>query len=152
MESSTQTATELLTVDAIQTLLGKIQYKDWKFIVHHKDVWENGGWDVMYLIRAEWMAPDNVTGVVEKQQSRWWVISKHATKTEIVNTAFLCMRVAEEHEFREGFKYKAEGLVGDTLTTPYNTHVDIDVLGRASEQVDVRIDTRPEAPKNQRRE
>ena len=137
------------TLDRIQRILDEeVRYKDWKFVAQRQDVWENGGWASGFRMRAEWMAPDNVTGVMDKQQSRWWVISRHSRKTEIVNNAFLCTKVAEEHELREGFKYLCDG----EWTTPYNTHADIDELARASMRVDVRIDTRPEAPANQRRE
>ena len=133
------------SVDRLQLVIDKeVQYKDWKFVVDHRDVLNNLGWDVDLRLRVEWIALDNVTGKMEKQQSRWWPISKHAVKTEVVNTAFKCVLVAEEHEIRETFKYKGQMV--------YNTHIDIDTLASVSESVDVRVDTRPEAPKNQRRE
>lgn|SRR5579863_292739 len=133
------------TVDRVQYILDtEVKYKDWRFLVDHRDVWVNGGWDTDFRLRAEWMGADAVTGTLEKQQSRWWGFSKHAVKTEIIQTAFLCVLKAEEHEIRELFRYKDKA--------PFNSHIDIDTLASMSEDVDVRTDPRPEAPKNQRRE
>lgn len=133
------------TVDGIQEIVNaEVKYKDWKFIIQKRDIWENGGWDYEFRLRAEFMAPDAETGIMEKQASRWWIISKHAVKTEIINTAFFCVKTAEEHELRETFKYKTAAV--------YNTHIDADTLAQMATDVDVRVDTRPDAPKNQRRE
>ena len=133
------------TVDRIQSMLDtEVQYKDWKFVVNHRDVFVQGSWDVDLRLRAEWLAPDAATGQMEKQQSRWWPLSKHMVKTEIVQTALKCAFVAEEHEIRETFKYKGRAA--------YNSHIDIETLWQWAEDVDVRVDPRPEAAKNQRRE
>lgn len=134
-----------------------VRYKDWKFVVQEETTVEtaknsSGGVNIAYDIdlhlRAEWFAPDNVTGAEEKQSSRWWRLSKHMRKNEIINTAFACVKMAEEHEMREGFLYR----LGENWTMPYNTHTDVDELAAASVVVDVRVDPRPEAPANQRRE
>jgi hypothetical protein len=133
------------TADRVQYILdNEIKYKDWRFVVGHLDVWENGGWDTLLYLRAEWMGADAETGNLEKQQSRKWFLDKHMVKTEVIQTAFLCVLKAEEHEIREGFKYKGKA--------PFNSHIDIDTLAVMSDNVDVRTDPRPEAPKNQRRE
>jgi hypothetical protein len=139
----------LWTGAQIQTLLDtKVRYKDWKFIVQQEDVNRNASWDIDIHLRVEWMAPDNVTGKIEKQQSRWWRISKHSTLTEIINCAFICIQTAEKHEQRENFQYEHNG----RWTMPYNTHTHIEALAEASPIVDLRVDTRPDAPVNQRRE
>ena len=139
------------TGDRIQHMLDtEISYKDWKFIVQERTILtydkEHGSrkTDIDLRLRAEWPAPDAGTGQMEKQQSRWWPLSKHMVKTEIIQTALKCVFVAEEHEIREAFKYKGKA--------PFNTHIDVDTLVAVSEKVDVRTDTRPEAPANQRRE
>jgi hypothetical protein len=135
--------------EQIQTLLDtKVRYKDWKFVIEQEDVFKNGGWDIDLHLRAVWMAPDNVTGKPEEQKSRWWRLSKHMTLTEIINTAFACCQMAEKHEFRENFNYKHD----DQWTMPYNTHTYIEALAKASPIVDLRIDTRPDAPANQRKD
>jgi hypothetical protein len=143
----------------IQELLDtQVKYKDWKFIVQEEittggvERFEGGiklaDIDTDIHIRAEWLAPDNVTGAIEKQQSRWWRVSKHSRKNEIINAAFALVKMAEEHEMRENFQYMFEG----QWTMPYNTHTDVDWLAEASLHLDLRVDTRPEAPKNQRRD
>ena len=137
-----------------------VRYKDWKFVVQEEKIaGEHEGYhldafhpayvkDIDLHLRAEWFAPDNVTGVLEKQSSRWWRLSKHMRKNEIINTAFACIKMAEEHEMRESFLY----LHGSGWTMPYNTHTDVDELAAASVVVDIRTDNRPEAPANQRRD
>lgn len=133
----------------IQELLDtKVRYKDWKFVVEQEDVMRSGIWDIDLHLRVVWLAPDNVTGNPEEQKSRWWRLSKHMTLTEIINTAFACCQMAEKHEFRENFNYK----LGEQWTMPYNTHTFIEALAAASPIVDLRVDTRPDAPANQRRE
>jgi hypothetical protein len=145
------------TREQIQELLDtQVKYKDWVFVVQEEQTaitQELEGWvsmtpDVDLHIRAEWTAPDNVTGAMEKQQSRWWRVSKYSRKNEIINAAFACIKMAEEHEMRESFKYLFEG----QWTMPYNTHTDVDWLAEASLHLDLRVDSRPEAPKNQRRD
>ena len=145
----------------IQELLDNfVRYKDWKFVVQEEIVavetpaQPDDAYvpvrrsDIDIHIRAEWMALDNVTGAMERQASRWWRVSKHSRKNEIINTAFACIKMAEEHEMRENFLYK----LGEDWTMPYNTHTDVDELAAASVIVDVRVDNRKQAPKNQRRD
>lgn len=154
MGTATSTEQKVWSANGIQRMLNhEIQYKDWNFSVQERGLAEDKETDLR--LRAEWEAPDAVTGKMEKQQSRWWPLSKHMVKTEIIQTAFLCVLKAEEHEIRESFKYWKHDLAatGDGYwTSPFNSHIDIDTLASASEYVDVRVDTRPEAPGNQRRE
>jgi hypothetical protein len=141
--------------EQIQAMLDtEIQYKDWRFVVSQRDVQTGGIWDIDLRLRAEWIGADAETGKPEKQQSRWWPLSKHMVKTEIIQTAFLCVLKAEEHEIRETFKYfiRESHDGSGRWAAPFNSHIHIDALARASHDVDVRQDTRPEAPKNQRRE
>lgn len=63
---------------------------------------------------------DNETGEPTRWQGRKWSLSKHMTDGEVVQTAFLAARVADEHELREQFTYKGE--------TIFNPHYDIDRL------------------------
>src|SRR5271170_145471 len=81
----------------IQELLDtQVKYHDWKFVVQEETIAERENTtmgatvirDVDLHIRAEWFAPDNVTGAMEKQQSRWWRVSKHSRKNELINAAF----------------------------------------------------------------
>ena len=98
----------------IQELLdNNVRYKDWRFVVQEELLAKQLApdqiaeiHDIDLHVRAEWFAPDNITGAPEKQQSRWWRLSKHMRKNEIINTAFACIKMAEEHEMRESFLYR----------------------------------------------
>lgn len=73
-----------------------------------------------------YMEPEEGSGRCSKSgdamawKSRKWYISPHKTKSEIVQTAFLCAKTAMEHELRETFTYK-----GVTVLDP---HLDLDHL------------------------
>jgi hypothetical protein len=160
MESSTpapQTEQTLWNGTQIQKMLNEeVRYKDWRFVVQSRDVMGHlGPQDVDIRLRAEWTGADAATGKPELQQSRWWPLNPHMVKTEIIQTAFLCVLKAEEHEIRETFKYFRQDHAADFggfWAAPFNSHIHIDTLAWASEEVDVRTDPRPNAPKNQRRE
>lgn len=156
-QQPTLPANHVWTKDELQELLDKhTRYQpngvgsEWKWVVKQLDYNHDGGWDKVFHVRVEWVGADNVTGKQEVQQSRWWVVSKHARKNEVMSTAFACVKMAVEHELREQFNYRTteEG----PWSMPYNTHTDVDALATASEIVDIRVDSRPNAPKNQRRE
>jgi hypothetical protein len=154
MEATATSTERVWSANGIQRMLNhEVGYKDWKFVVHERRLAADNETDLR--LRAEWEAPDAITGKPERQQSRWWPLTKHMVKTEIIQTAFLCVLKAEEHEIRETFKYWKHDLAADGngyWTSPFNSHIDIDTLASASEYVDVRVDTRPDAPANQRRE
>jgi hypothetical protein len=139
----------------MQRLLDEnVSYKNWHFIVDERTIHFQFSPDAPesevadLRLRAEWLGPDAETGKMENQQSRWWPLSEHMCKTEIIQTAFLCVLKAEEHEIRETFRYKGKA--------PFHTHIDIETLAAASGHVDVRTDTRPRPanvpPPKQRRE
>lgn len=64
---------------------------------------------------------------------RKWRISEHATKSEVVQTAFMAYLAWLEHEARETFRYRGEAIFGP--------HFDVDtlaVLAASSTNYDVR--------------
>lgn len=64
--------------------------------------------------------PDVYTGKDETQFTRKWLISPHATKSEIVQTCFKLCITSMEHRCREHFKYMN--------TRVFGPHFDIDDL------------------------
>jgi hypothetical protein len=63
----------------------------------------------------------NVTGqTMDAWYGRKWLISEHMTDGEIVQTVFLAVQVAMEHETRELFKYKGQAIL--------DPHYDIEKL------------------------
>lgn len=74
------------------------------------------------LLFYKWEGVDNNTNAQVKLTSRKYYISPNMLDVEIVQTAFLCLKTALEHELREAFKYKGVAVFGphldlDTLTT-----------------------------------
>lgn len=75
---------------------------------------------------------------VDPEEGPWsgrkWVLSPHATYSEVVNTAFAAVMAAMEHEVREKFLFRG--------SRPYSPHLDVDVLCGADRQG--YHDTRPD--------
>jgi hypothetical protein len=62
---------------------------------------------------------------------RKWYVSSHATLSEVVQTAFLAVRVAQEHELREQFKYGGKAIFGP--------HYNVNALAALEIPHDVRV-------------
>lgn len=62
----------------------------------------------------------NVTGKPMPWKGRKWVLSKWMTDGEVVQTVFMALMAAMEHEAREGFLYKGYAIL--------DPHYDIDKL------------------------
>lgn len=107
----------------INTILGEVSFPGYTFQV--------GGTD-RFWIRASFTEKCSVTGVVGAQHTRRWYVSKDATKSEVVQTAFKCVLTSIEHEARESFKYRGKAIFGP--------HFDVDALHRicAARELDYR--------------
>ena len=88
----------------IVEILNEISYLDWEFRV---DEMGNG-----YFIQVLFNAPDIHTGTIEQQRGRKWYVSPYSSDSEIVQTVFLAIMVAEEHERRENFRFNNEMIFG----------------------------------------
>ncbi len=64
--------------------------------------------------------PCNRTGEIQGWKGRKWKLSGHMTDGEVVQTAFLAVTTALEHEARENFKYKGVSV--------FDPHYDIEAL------------------------
>lgn len=73
-----------------------------------------------FYIQLRYEEPDINTGEVSTQYCRKWYISKHSTKSEIVQTVLKACLTSVEHMVREHFRYQ-----GVPVLTP---HYDIDLL------------------------
>jgi hypothetical protein len=71
-------------------------------------------------LQARFLARCATTGLMEPQFTRKWMLSKHMTTSEIVQTVFKCVLTAVEHEAREQFTYRAQAIFGP--------HFDIEAL------------------------
>lgn len=65
-------------------------------------------------IQARYMEADTISGKVEEQKTRRWVLDATdygpVTKDQLVQTAFKCVLTSMEHKAREGFHYKGRAI------------------------------------------
>ncbi len=88
-----------MTIDGMREIIADIAFPEYEFRVgqsHH---------GFTYL-HAEYDEKDTVTGIVERQYTRRWLLSPEMTKSEIVQTAFKCVLTSMEHKTREWFTYQ----------------------------------------------
>lgn len=108
--------------DDIRAILNDVHYKGWKFYVGVMG-------DGFYLQIRMWEV-DAVTGSTKLQHCRKWYLSRHMTKSEIVQTAWAAVQAAELHESREQFRYR-----GAALFKPHYDVDDLAALSRVSTEV-----------------
>jgi len=82
-------------------------------------------------LQAHYDEVDTVTGVVEPQYTRRWLLAPEMTKSEIVATAFKCVLTSMEHKTREWFLYRGRAV--------YQPHQDVDKLWETCRQSDERL-------------
>lgn len=99
-------------MERFQNLLSQIEYKDWRFVL--------GNTGSHQFLQIRFLAADAHTGELAEQSSRKYLLSEHMTDSEFVQTVFLAVKIAEEHEIRETFKFR-DG-------TPFAPHFDVYAL------------------------
>lgn len=86
----------------IQNILSDVNYKDWTFRV--------SSLSESFFIQVQFTVIDEDTQLPEIHRGRKWYINSYMTRSEIVQTAFLAVMVAEEHETRNNFRYKNKAI------------------------------------------
>jgi len=116
------------TRNTISRLIDQMSHNDWRFVLGFTD-------DVPYL-QIKFLAPCNVTGRLELQSCRKWMLSYHMCDEEIVSTGLKAVLAAVEHETREQFKWKGQPI--------YRPHYSLDALYKISKEnaVEKRVDNR----------
>lgn len=71
-------------------------------------------------LQASFPDKDSVTGQQALQKTRKWLLSKHMTPSEVVQTCFKLVMTSLEHEAREKFTYKG--------CRVYGPHFDVEAL------------------------
>lgn len=90
-------------MERMEGIIGRIEYKNWDFVFY-----SNGSY-----LQIQFIAPCHDNPMNNSlQKGRKWLISEHMTDSEIVQTAFLAIQVAEEHEMRETFKFEGQAIFG----------------------------------------
>lgn len=106
----------MMTHEDFQRILDRVRYKhNWRIVVRELDA----GTGRLYL-QVQFQAPCAVTGRNEVQSGRKWLLSRHMTEGEVLQTALKAVITAEEHEARENFKVDGEAVFGP--------HLDVDAL------------------------
>ncbi len=128
------------TIEEIQEILNQCEFQDWNFHLEKRDhgVYINprsgremeATYDVALQVRFMDIDRDYPHDGPKLQTGRKWFLSRHSTRTEIVQTAWLAVMKAVEHEAREAFFYRGRPI--------FNTHIDVDTLRDMSGDVDVR--------------
>ncbi len=96
-----------------QAVLARISYKKgWKLSLHR-----DSGTEWLWWLQVHFTVPDMITGKPFHFNSRRWLVDgEHQTYDDIVGTAFLAIKTAEEHEVMEFFK-----LDGISIFNPHIT-------------------------------
>lgn len=117
-----------MTLTDARSLLESVAYLNWKFLV-----FQDG--PQMYL-QVQFFAPpaNDIHADLVQHQGRKWRLSTHMTRSEIVQTALLAVKTAEEHEVREHFLYRGRPIFGP--------HHNVDDLVEAIEKRQLRQDER----------
>lgn len=103
-----------MTFDEMKALVADIKFRDWEFRVMEKG---DG-----FLLQVRFMALDS-TGddpTPHLQSCRKWYVSSHASKGEIIRTAWKAVEAAVLHEAQEDFLYRSKSI--------YNPHLDPDAV------------------------
>lgn len=101
-----------MTVETMREILAHVRYPDFCFVLHAER-------QDLYL-QIEVDGACNVTGGPMTWRGRKWRLSPHMTPSELVQTAFLAVLTAIEHEARERFAYRGAAIFGP--------HFDVDRL------------------------
>jgi hypothetical protein len=102
-----------MNIDEMVEVLRDLQFGDYSFSVTESSK------GAIYL-QAQYPESDIVSGKLEVQHTRKWLLSEHMTKSELVQTAFKCCLASVEHNARETFKYRGKRIFGP--------HFDVDQL------------------------
>ncbi len=114
------------TTAEVQEILRQCKYQDWEFRLEERN---NG--DLLLQVRFYAVNTDDEGGThLVEMSGRKWFISRHATRTEIVQTAWLAVLKAVEHEARDAFSYRERAI--------FNTHIAVERLIDVASKVDVR--------------
>lgn len=98
------------TVEQIREIVEQVSFKDRTFLVAPLG---HGAY-----LQVQYWEKDIDTGIVALQKSRKWYISKFATETEIVETAFAAVMRSMAHVVKEHFTYQGRRV--------YSPHFDVE--------------------------
>ncbi|MBX3660703.1 MAG: hypothetical protein KF740_19890 [Ramlibacter sp.] len=89
-------------------VLAEVKFPGFSFLIHN--AFADG--EPTYLQAAFDAFDNDRPGVIARQLTRKWLLSRHMTRSELVQTAFKCVLTSVEHETREQFTYKGARVFG----------------------------------------
>lgn len=115
--------------ERFRAILEHVRFHDWHFIVDF-----DGSRPYLQVQATD---PCSVTGELHRWHGRKWFLSGHMTDSEVVQTAFLAVMTAVEHETREHFTYGGHAIFGP--------HYNVNRLARLlDEEASEALETRPD--------
>lgn len=109
-----------------ELLLNRISYPGYDIILDDSE-WKSCDGPLYLRVRCH-EGTCNVTGKPMQWMGRKWRLSPHMTDGEVVQTAFMAVMAANEHETREKFTYRG--------VTVFDPHYDIEKLVALRRQPD----------------
>jgi hypothetical protein len=97
-----------MNIQAVREVVNRCWFPGFEWVVQGDFTYDNGP---TYL-QGRFFAPDATAGDIQPQYTRKWLLSRHMTTSEIVQTVFKCALTAMEHEAREHFTYRGSAIFG----------------------------------------
>lgn len=114
------------TLLSVEELLLQIEYSDRYPIFVCED--ESGIYLQVGIIGEDNYANNTQDGSTKIVYGRKWRVEPKLPTSEIIQTVFLAIKTAREHELREKLRLSLNG----QITTPFNNHHDINILTNSS--------------------
>lgn len=106
----------MLSYPLAREILDRVRFKDWVFHL------EQEGGRLWLQVRYLEGNVDGEPADLEIQHGRKWMLSRHATPSELVQTALAAVLASTEHQAREHFTYRGARV--------YGPHFDVEQLYR----------------------
>lgn len=87
-----------MTLERLRELLSRVHFPDKAF--------RAGPYGHGWFVQIEYLEDDVRTGESSTQRGRKWVVSRHATESEVVQTCLTACLASAEHQVREHFTYQ----------------------------------------------
>lgn len=87
-----------LSLEGLEEILSRIHFPGKAFRAGE----QGDGW----FLQIEYLEDDVVTGESAMQRGRKWYVSRHATESEVVQSALVACLASAEHQVREHFTYQ----------------------------------------------
>jgi len=121
-----------------EEILTDVQFGSWTVLVKYDSVgMEKADYPTTRCyLQISGVSDNAVTRGRYAWRGRKWFLSPHMVRSEVVQTAFMAILAAVEHETREMFQYKGAAI--------YGPHFDVDKLAElvgTEGALDVRIET-----------